>query len=278
MILLDLNGLFISQYFFLKKDRINPTYEDLRKVCLLSFKHYREKFFNEYGELVIAVDSKSNWRKSYFPYYKIKRKIQKNNDVVNWDKINLWLKKFCNEIYKNLPYKIISVKGLEADDIIYCLVNKYHKQEKIVIVSADKDFIQLLRYDNTFLYNPKLKEYVVHDNPELYLEEHILKGDSGDSIPNIFSEDDIFTIPGKRQSPMTKKRLAEFLDNPEKLKDYEHNYNRNKTLIDMRCVPSDLYLAVLRMFEKEPLKSRKDILNYFIKENVGISMNEVKGF
>ena len=54
---------------------------------------------------------------------------------------------------ENLPYKMIEVYGAEADDIIATLC-KHFQDEKIMIVSGDKDFIQLQTYPNVKQYSP----------------------------------------------------------------------------------------------------------------------------
>ena len=46
-----------------------------------------------------------------------------------------------------------------------------------MIVSGDKDFIQLQKYPNVQQYSPILKKYVNGHDPITYIKEHILKGD-----------------------------------------------------------------------------------------------------
>ena len=37
--------------------------------------------------------------------------------------------------------------------------------------------------------------------------EHILKGDAGDGVPNVLSDDDVFINDDKRQTPLSKKKM-----------------------------------------------------------------------
>jgi DNA polymerase-1 len=64
------------------------------------------------------------------------------------------------QYWKTLPVKTISIDKVEADDIISYLsnvvVNK--PEDKVFIVSSDKDFIQLVN-DNVIVYRPMEKEY-----------------------------------------------------------------------------------------------------------------------
>ena len=43
-------------------------------------------------------------------------------------------------------------------------------------------------------------------NPDTYIKEHILKGDSSDGVPNVLSPDHTF-VEGLRQRPLSKKKI-----------------------------------------------------------------------
>ena len=58
-----------------------------------------------------------------------------------------------------------------------------------LIVSGDKDFQQLQRYDNVKRWSPNLNKFIEPEDPQEFLKEHILKGDKSDGIPNILSND-----------------------------------------------------------------------------------------
>ena len=64
--------------------------------------------------------------------------------------------------------------------------------KQIMIVSGDKDFIQLQNIDNVNQYSPILKKHVNGHNPDTYIKEHILKGDTSDGVPNVLSADNTF--------------------------------------------------------------------------------------
>ena len=51
-----------------------------------------------------------------------------------------------------MPYQMLKVSGAEADDIIATLVEstqEFGQHEPVLIISGDKDFIQLQRYITT---------------------------------------------------------------------------------------------------------------------------------
>ena len=92
-----------------------------------------------------------------------------------------------------MPYKVVETYGQKADDVI-AIVCKHYQSEQILIVSGDKDFIQLQKYDNVNQYSPITKKHVNGIDPIVYIKkEHILKGDKSDGIPNVLSPDHTFT-------------------------------------------------------------------------------------
>ena len=52
---------------------------------------------------------------------------------------------------------------------------KHYQNEKVMIVSGDKDFIQLQKYDNVKQYSPITKK-LVDGVDKVYIKEHVLKG------------------------------------------------------------------------------------------------------
>ena len=71
MILIDYNAVAIGN---LVVQRLNVDENLIRHMILNSIRMYRQKFQNEYGEVVIVADGQSNWRRDVFPQYKYKRK------------------------------------------------------------------------------------------------------------------------------------------------------------------------------------------------------------
>ena len=153
--------------------------------------------------MVIACDSYS-WRKDVFPEYKAARKANRATDKHDWPMIFDLIEDTLKDLRENFPYAVIKIDSAEADDIIGALT--VHKAdfggEDVVIISADKDFIQLQQYGHVEQWSPMFNKMIKEDNPRRYLFEHLLKGDSGDGVPNANSHDDVFTT-GSRQTPMT---------------------------------------------------------------------------
>ena len=240
----------------------------IRHMILNSLRRYNVKFGKEYGELTICCDGGKSWRREIFPYYKAQRKISRDKSELDWNLIFDALAQIREEIREYMPYRVVYHDNAEADDVISTICQEYgtempiHNEEMILILSGDKDFIQLQKYQNVAQYDPIRDKWIKNDNPQKYLVQQILKGDSSDGVPNIMSKDSVF-VDKIRQKPMTEKRLEEFTKMiPPELQD---NYNRNKLMIDLMQVPSDIKKEVLHKYNEQAGKNRSRMLTYFIK-------------
>ena len=240
--------------------------EDMvRHMILNSIRLYRNMFKDKYGEVILTYDSKHYWRRDFFPQYKMNRKKAREKDSKDWDNIFGCLNKIKEEIKNNMPYKFLEVYGAEADDIIATLCSE--SSDEVMIISGDKDFIQLQKYPNVKQYSPITKKIINGFNPDDYLKEHVLKGDSSDGVPNVLSPDNSF-VDGIRQKPLSKKKIAAMIEGSFPNDEVKRNYQRNKTLIDLTCSPEELRTEILDTFKEAPENSRNKILNYFIKQRL----------
>ena len=276
MILIDFTQIAIGSLMVaLHQSGNNEADEDLvRHLVLNNLRYYRSRFKEKYGELVICCDSRHYWRRDYFPQYKATRKKERLASKLDWNVIFTHLNQVRDEIKKNFPYKVVEVYGAEADDIIAVLTRE-RNDDITVIVSSDKDFIQL--HNNIIdQYSPVTKKFLTHVSPKVYLSEHILKGDRSDGVPNILSPDDTFT-ENKRQKPMRKAVIAEVLDqmtafDVEQLymlakcprDTWMRNWQRNETLIDLTKIPSPVVHDILIEFDEVKVGSRNNLFDYFI--------------
>ena len=280
MIIIDMNQISLASLMMdLNMRKSNEVDEGMvRHMILNSIRLYRQQFTKEYGEVILTYDSKHYWRREYFPNYKAGRKKSREKDNKDWDKIFGVLNKIKAEFKDNLPYKYLEVYGAEADDIIATLCKNF-QDEKIMIVSGDKDFIQLHKYPNVKQYSPILKKYVNGHNPDTYIKEHILKGDTSDGVPNVLSLDNTF-VDGIRQRPLGRKKIETWLDIhiddlPEEVK---RNYQRNDKLINLDNIPEELGKEIMFEFKEAPCGDRSKLLNYFIQSRLKNLTNEIGEF
>ena len=268
MIIVDINQIMISNLMVtINRDNLELSEDLVRHMVLNSLRGHNKKFRKEYGEMVIACDSKNVWRRQVFPNYKAGRKANREKSEHNWELIFDILAKVKEEIKQFLPYKVIELETAEADDIIAVLTRRI--KEKILILSGDKDFIQL-HNERIRQYNPVLNKFVGKDeNPSLYIREHILRGDRSDGVPNVLSDDNVF-IEGRRQTPLSKKKIEAWVNEvvPTFTEEQQKNYERNRQLIDLNCIPKELEDNINREFENIEVITRDKILGYFINKKL----------
>ena len=264
----------------------------LRHMVINTIRSHKVKFGREYGEIVIACDSKKYWRKQVFPYYKANRKKAREDSGFNWpvifDAINL----IKEELRDNFPYKVIEVEGAEADDVIASIVywsldndlnegGLFPTPNPLLIISGDHDFNQLQRYEHVKQYSPVQKKFVKPDTtPERAVLEHIIKGDKGDGVPNVLTADDAI-VNGERQRPVSSKKLDEWVNDPSTMpKDetFVRNYQRNRLLVDLSYIPSEIQDTIINTFTNYTLNDRSKILNYFITHRMKMMMEHLEEF
>ena len=281
MIIVDLNQVMLSNLLMQLGNHTNAQVEEnmVRHMILNSLRSYKVKFGDEYGEMVIACDNTNYWRKQKFPYYKANRKKAQEKSEMDWKSIFECMNKIRSELKEYFPYRVIDIESAEADDIISTLV-RIHCFEKILILSGDKDFIQLHTYGNVKQYDPVRKKFITHDNPDRYLDEHVLKGDSGDGVPNVLSSDNCFVV-GERQKPLTQKKIDALIELGLDGK-FDHplfnNYMRNKQLIDLRYVPKEIGSKVVESYDSQEGKGREKLMNYFIANKLKNLMESIGEF
>lgn len=267
MIIIDLNQVMISNLMMQLGTHTNAKIEEnmVRHMILNSIRSYKVKFGAEFGEVVIATDNTNYWRKQMFPYYKANRRKNQQNSDLDWHAIFETLNKIRQELKDYFPYRVIDIEAAEADDVIGTLVRNFSKDEPILIMSGDKDFIQLHIWPNVKQYDPVRKRWITHNDPEQYLKEQILKGDSGDGVPNVLSNDNCFVV-GERQRPLTARKMEKILSTPPENMEREvaRNYIRNAMLIDLSNTPDTIKGKVMDSYNAQDNKDRSKLMNYFI--------------
>jgi hypothetical protein len=282
MIIVDLSQVMISNLMMQLGNHTNTEVEEdlLRHMILNSIRSYNMKFKDEYGEMIIACDDRKFWRRDIFPYYKANRKKSREKSELNWTQIFDALHKIRDELKMFFPYRVVQVDGAEADDVIGALVMKYgDTNEKILVLSGDKDFVQLQRYNNVKQYDPVQKKFRTTNDPDRFIKEHIMRGDTGDGIPNFLSSDNCLVV-GERQKPVASKKLDVWVNQkPEEFCDERmlRGYRRNQQLVDLTFIPQNIQDDIIVEYEAQAGKDRKNLFNYFIEKklkNLIESINE----
>ena len=281
MILIDFNGLAVGTIVM---NKMAAEEDMIRHMILNQLRLYNKKFRDEYGQMIICCEGRS-WRKGFFSEYKANRKTTRDESALDWNEVFRLINMVTDEIRENLPYKVVRVESAEADDIIGALAehtNEFGNHEPVMIVSNDKDFLQLQKYSNVKQYSPMKKKLISEDHPHKYLVEHICKGDSSDGIPNINSADRTF-VDGGRQTPVRQKLIDEVLANYENLEEVLsteqlRNYHRNRRLIDLSAMNTAVREDIINTYESVKAAPKMKVLNYLIKKRCKLLIECVEEF
>lgn len=278
MILIDFTQTIIAGLMAQLKYNDGEIDENLlRHMILNSIRNYAKRYKDDYGDIVLCTDAANPWRRDYFPLYKANRKKAREADDKDWKLIFDTLQVVKDEIRENFPFYYMYVENCEADDIIAILAKHYHKQEDILIISGDKDFQQLQKYPNIMQFSPNLNKEVVCKEPDVFLQEHILKGDKSDGIPNILSNDNCLD-EGIRQTPMRKSVVDKYIRiTIEKDDKYYRNYLRNQTLIDLDFIPSEIEDDILNKFSMQTPPTGR-VFDYLAKNRLNMLLDNVEDF
>lgn len=250
-------------------DGVEPTLDYFRHIILqhlLKVKNSTKKFGNEF---VIVFDSDVGyWRKDVFPHYKAMRKAVRQASKVDFDEVFRCVDTVKREMIQNVPWKYIQVDKCEADDVIAVLAKNIQPatDNGTCIVSNDHDFLQLQRFSHIRQYSPKKGKLFTEKHPEKYLIEHIIRGDSGDGIPNIKSAPDTFVTAAKKQKPISTRWLDDCLrcENPKLLmNDFERKrFDENQKLIDLTAIPDDIQKQIIKAYEETSQVPRTNLMFY----------------
>jgi hypothetical protein len=230
------------------------------------FKGIMEKVFNMLScndedykiTLLFAKDSKTIWRKNIFKEYKDHRKAIRDVSPVDFKIVYQVFDRVWDIMKDALPYRFISVLNAEIDDIIAEAITQEHeKWDCIQIYSSDEDFIQLMKYSNVEIYNPRICKFVKDVDSKYFLFEKVIKGCAGDNVPCIYSD-----TRTERQKSIREAQLKEWYNDKQKFKDFitltdskvKKNYIRNRQLVDLSLIPDNIKIYI----DKELIKNTQE--------------------
>ncbi len=231
----DKTKVLETNYDILKYRMFDAIYKSLFKV-------------KDVREIVLAMDSRRSWRKLYWTKYKAHRKKAREKIDLNWNEFFDMYDEFMLDIKNNTPFKVMKIDDVEADDIIGVLA--LEKPQEFYIISTDKDFLQLCS-PRVKIYNPLKKSHVEHPNPELFIVEQSLCGQSKDNIYNVKTPLD--WPDGKRKpgfgAKAYEKVIATGLDKWLDENDLRERYDFNRNLMDFDRIPPEIKRRIHRDYD-----------------------------
>lgn len=303
-LLIDFNHLSYRNFFVARKDIEDVGWNYFKHLMIQSIFHLCRKF--EPTEVVIAADSKQNWRRKIYPDYKANRKEKRDEqDHIDWDGLYSTMDDLFKDLRCYFPFYVLKVNYMEADDIIGAIA-KQDQGEKKIIVTSDTDFKQLLKYNNVSVFDPIKGVYLESEDPEKELKVKIICGDSGDNIPNI--------IRRKMGDESVTKRLGEktaqkMVESPELLKELYNDttpilendkpvmitengcdfqltigkqaklgFKRNTILIDLQYTPAKLIETLNQTLEDYIMADGKQIFQYVSENKFREFVNKISDY
>lgn len=235
------------------------------------------KRIGRHHEVVLCYDSKNYWRKDFYPCYKGSRK--RKDSSFSWDDFYRLYNEFKVEFPLYFKFRSVEVSRVEGDDIINCIVDYEFERDPnqhIVILSSDTDDLQILeRHANKNIqqFSLKTKKYITCEQYSYTLKDHIIEGDSADSIANVLSDADTHVNPDKRSKALTKKMRMELnlgIDSK-----YMDRYLQNKTVIDMSQIPDEYRAAIIEEYKKELPERIGNPFQYCIKYKLNLLLKHL---
>jgi hypothetical protein len=295
MILADFTQLAIATTFAfsddMKKGRDVGKMEDIiRHVLLTSLLSYKRQYTKTYGQIVLAGEGETNWRRDTFPHYKANRKKGREESDTDWASIFSIIEQLRGELIEIFPWKFVRHKNAEGDDVIATLTEYLQENETtsggifdepqpILIVSSDADFKQLHRFKNVKQFNPIMKKWVAKPEPD-FLVEKIIRGDGGDGVPSVLCPDDFFINEDTgRAKPVTKKVIERFKAGIGLDEEEMRRYERNKRMVDLTMIPENIQQEIISNY-----KSASDdcdlqkIMNHLIQKRCRNLLNDIQSF
>jgi hypothetical protein len=275
--LLDYSQIVVSSCIEFYSRTKEPVSIDLvRHVALNSIVFYKKKFNTNLDSMIICCDGHNYWRKKVFPQYKQNRKIGQEADKFDWDTFYQCFNTIKQEMKTELPFRVIEVPGCEADDVIAVLSQILSPSQDIVIISSDKDLIQIQDFcKRVKQWSPYHKKYIDSRTNNYTIFEHIVRGDAGDGIPNIISDDDCYVNAQKRARPMRSKLIEDWqsrfdVNQPEHFcPDIQsvEKFKRNRLLIDLQMIPEEIKAQIHQEWNTTH-RSKASVFTYLVKHKL----------
>jgi len=245
LLLVDCGNLAMRCLFSSKETMQETEFKLFRHIYFKTLFASIKKF--QPDEVILALEGRGgNWRRKIYPDYKKSRKKAKEESPVDFETFFKVLEDFEESMRGNLPFKVLKIPKVEADDIIGILSKKV-KNKKKIIVSSDRDFKQLLIYKNVKLWDPIRKTWIESDDPKKDLLIKVICGDSSDEVPSLKKG-----VGVKTAEKIINKGIEElkrWLLHEDLLK----KFKRNNQLINLSKIPKIIEKEVMKRYHNYTL-------------------------
>ncbi len=276
LILVDFSNLF-SRFAYAMVDSIVENKEEgwgrVYMGIMQTMFNFRRQIDN--SRIIICFDKKNNdkyWKHLVYPYYKYGRD-QRPESLIPKEEFNQYRIKMTEALKSSGFCGCVSIAGIEADDIIG-VASQSIKDAICIIYGGDKDFKQCLLSPDTFIYDTYKNVFTDREGIDLWIFEHIVKGDSGDGIFNIYTNAKEKIETGARQKAISSKSLNEMFYNRRDIGEdkflasldpsVRDRYIENQKIIDFRFIPDNIQKVIMEHLNyQRNIKADRDKFNTF---------------
>lgn len=185
----------ILQRTFYAGWQMNGDKSKLANLALHSSITTLNKYYNKYQpDKVIMAFDRPNWRKDYTKselclsgrlYKGNRRKNFTPTEQMRYEEFMEHIARFEEILREYTSIVVLAREKLEADDLLAGMAEQY-QDDRVVVVSADKDLIQLLKFPNTELIDPATDKPRDCDDVDYFMFLKCIRGDRGDNVRSAF--------------------------------------------------------------------------------------------
>lgn len=236
--------------------------------ALLTINKYYKQFKPD--KIVLCFD-RDNWRKAYTKseacyskaIYKGMRRL--TSTPAEQKKYADFLKHIAEfEAMMHEHTKIICLAAplLEGDDCIAAWVTRHQDEGDLhVIISGDKDFVQLLKFDNTTLYDPATGNQRLCEDPKYYLFEKLFRGEpkNTDNVQSAYPKlrETKILAAYTDKFAYTNLRNTEWTNHDGRVMSVGKLLDENKLLMDLTAQPDDIQDIMDEVVVKAKIEKKK---------------------
>lgn len=226
------------------------------------------KYFKKYKpDKVIMVYDRPNWRKDYTQsdecisgklYKGNRRKDMTQKERAKYELFLSHLKEFEELMKEHTSVICLAAMGLEADDLAAGFVQMYSSDDnEIVVISTDKDYIQMLGFPNVTLLNPaKDEERTLEEwegDVELFMFEKCIRGDAGDNVQSAYPRVRKTRILKAWNDPLERVNMMHetWTNHEGKEMVVKEVFKENEMLMDLRKQPEKYRNLIKKTIVKE---------------------------
>lgn len=218
-------------------------------TVMVRFMHeWLDKFRPTSVNIYWDAPKKDVWRRNIYPKYK-ERDDKKYHIDIREDLV--FTQAAAKATFSHMGTLQFNKKNMEADDLIYATCRVMFPRP-IIIISSDKDFIQIpYRMPNVQVYDPMKNEYLVAEDYDPVIQK-ALAGDKSDVIDGY---EGIGPVKGKKMARCAEEREEYLQENGRGV------FIRNLLLVDLALCPHLLKneLYVQKMLVQEPIFDKHKI-------------------